>query len=60
MDTALEYFALSQFYDRTCLNEQLKMQKTLSAEAVRDKLQRLPGVLYQLDTSRSDRRVGGV
>lgn len=54
-ETALDYFALSQFYDRTCLNEQLKMQRTLlSAETMREKLSRLPGIVYHLDEARTE------
>ena len=53
--SALEYFSHSQFYDRTCLNEQLKMQgRTLSLQEVNEKLRRLPGIVYQLDGAKSE------
>lgn len=51
--TALDYFAQSQFYDRTCLNEELKMQLNLSPQDRAEKLKRLPGVLYLLDEERT-------
>ena len=55
MRSALDYFAHSQFYDRTCLNEQLKMQQTmLSAASIQERLERLPGVLYMLDDDKSE------
>jgi len=52
--SALEYFAGSPFYERTCLNEHLRMQKTLTPEAVQDKLRKLPGIVYQLDEARTE------
>lgn len=52
--SALEYFAGSPFYDRTCLNEQLRMQKTLTPEDIADKLRRLPGIVYLLDEPRTE------
>ena len=48
-DSVLEYFAHSPFYDRTCLNEQLKMQNMPPPEAAR-LLGRLPGVAYALES----------
>ena len=53
-ETALDYFSHSPFYDRTCLNEQLKMNKGLSPAEVAEKLSRLPGVVYQLDEQRTE------
>ena len=53
-NSALDYFAGSPFYERTCLNEALKMQKTLTADEVRDKLMRLPGIVYELDEARTE------
>ena len=51
---ALSYFAQSQFYERTCLNEELKMQQfSLSSHDMDDKLRRLPGIVYMLDDSRT-------
>lgn len=52
--SALDYFAGSPFYERTCLNELLKMQKTLTPEAVLEKLKRLPGIVYELDEARTE------
>ena len=51
--SALEYFSHSQFYEHTCLNEQLKMQLALTPQSVLDKLARLPGVMYELDESKT-------
>jgi mediator of RNA polymerase II transcription subunit 6 len=53
-ETVLDYFAGSPFYDRTCLNEVLRMQKTLTPEDARDKLRRLPGTVYELDEARTE------
>ncbi len=46
-EMVLEYFSYSPFYDRTCLNEHLKMQNMPAQDAAR-LLARLPGVIYQL------------
>ena len=53
-DSALDYFAGSPFYDRTCLNEQLRMQISLTPKEVSEKLSRLPGLIYQLDEAKSE------
>ena len=47
-DTVLDYFALSQFYDRTCNNEQLKMQRGAGAAAIAQLLEQMSGVEYVL------------
>lgn len=51
--SALDYFSHSQFYDRTCLNQVLKMQVALTPQAVLEKLARLPGTVYELDESKT-------
>ena len=54
-ETVLDYFALSQFFDRTSVNAELQMQRhvdKLSPEDVAQRLQSLPGIVYQLDNSR--------
>ena len=52
--TVIDYFAHSPFYDRTCLNEQLRMQRTLTPKDVAEKLSRLPGIIYEVDEQRTD------
>ena len=52
-ETAIDYFSCSQFYDRSCLNEQLKMQRDLTPEAAQARLRQLPGILYRLDEART-------
>ena len=49
-DTVLDYFALSQFYDRTCNNEQLKMQRGAGTgnAAIAQLLEQMSGVEYVL------------
>mmetsp|Transcript_14646 Transcript_14646/g.47038 ORF Transcript_14646/g.47038 Transcript_14646/m.47038 type:complete len:174 (+) Transcript_14646:3-524(+) len=47
-DTVLDYFANSQFYDRTCLNEQLNMQQGLSREERAEMLEQMSGIEYAL------------
>ena len=46
--TVLDYFANSQFYDRTCINEQVKMQRNLPPEQIARTLERMVGVEYDL------------
>ena len=55
-ETVIDYFAHSQFYDRTCLNEQLRMQRDLPREIAHQRLQELPGIMYRLDEARSEER----
>jgi hypothetical protein len=52
--SVLDYFALSQFYDRTCLNQHLKMQVALAPQDVENMLRTLPGIVYQLDEARTE------
>ena len=53
-ETAIDYFACSPFYERTCLNEQLKMQRNLAPETVQERLQQDHGIVYELDEERTD------
>ena len=54
-NSAIDYFAQSPFYDRTCLNEHLRMQRTtLQPEEAADMLARLPGIVYALDENRTE------
>lgn len=38
--------ALTQFYDRTCLNEQIKMQQGLSRDEADEMIQQMTGIQY--------------
>ena len=50
--SVLDYFAHSQFYDRTCNNEQVKMQhreRNLQHGELEQMLEKMTGVEYRLD-----------
>ena len=55
-ETVIDYFSHSQFYDRTCLNEQLKMQRDLPRDVALQRLRELPGIVYRLDETRTEER----
>ena len=48
-ETALDYFALSPFYEKSCLNEILKMQSHNTKININEHLSRMEGVYYELD-----------
>lgn len=45
----IDYFATSQFYDRTCLNEILKMQSQFANIDINHRLKTTPGFYYTLE-----------
>jgi mediator of RNA polymerase II transcription subunit 6 len=47
----LEYFSLSQFYDRSCLNEILKMQSQFANIDISNKITEIIGIYYALEPS---------
>lgn len=49
-ETVLDYFAWSDFYDRTCLNEQMKMQRMSPAMMGSGALilRSLKGIFYEV------------
>ncbi|KAL1495790.1 hypothetical protein AB1Y20_016652 [Prymnesium parvum] len=47
-ETVLDYFSNSQFYDRTCINEQVKMQRNLTPAQAAEVARKMHGVEYQL------------
>ena len=50
-DTVMEYFSYSQFYDRTCNNEHVRMQRNLPPEQLAQTMEHMVGVEYVLDHS---------
>lgn len=48
-DNILDYFAASQFYDRGCLNQILRMQSQFTGLNIQHKLTVTPGFYYILD-----------
>lgn len=54
--SVLDYFSLSQFYDKTCNNEVVKMQteRKLSYKEIQEKLTHLIGIEYFLFSSTED------
>ncbi|KAJ1478245.1 hypothetical protein T484DRAFT_2957240 [Baffinella frigidus] len=53
-NTVLDYFALSDWYDNTCLTSMLKMQTQASGgdmQRAQQTLKNMPGVDYQLSHS---------
>lgn len=47
----IEYFSSSQFYDRICLNEILKMQSQFANIDISDKITKVVGIYYSLEFS---------
>ena len=48
-DNVIEYFSNSQFYDRGCLNEILKMQSQFTGIDIQSRLTSTQGVYYALE-----------
>lgn len=47
----IEYFSCSQFYDRSCLNEILKMQSQFANIDISNKITQIAGIYYILEHS---------
>lgn len=53
-ENIIQYFSFSPFYDKSCLNEILKMQSQFANIDISHKLTSLPGTYYILEHSSTD------
>lgn len=52
-ETVMDYFSMSPFYDRESINEILKMQSTFTKIDIKEHLNRIEGIFYELNESES-------